>query len=84
LAKRLNFLKVEVRIDSNEFVRDINHKKNSTVYGKLLVDQICKMLEKDWEVVVKHFYRETNQIADALVKHSYSLSDACFMLGSSE
>jgi hypothetical protein len=51
------------------------------IYGKPLVDQICKILEEDWEVVVKHSYREANQMPNALAKHSYSLSDACFMLG---
>jgi ribonuclease HI len=35
------------------------------------------MLELDWEVVFKHSYREANQLADVLAKHSYSIEDEC-------
>jgi hypothetical protein len=50
LARSLNVLKVEVRIDSIEVVWDINHKRSSTIRGKPLVDRICRTLEEDWEV----------------------------------
>jgi hypothetical protein len=73
----VSFLKVEARIDSNEVVNDINHKRSSTIRGKPLVDRICRILEEDWKVVVNHSYREANQLADALARHSYSLSDTC-------
>jgi ribonuclease HI len=56
-------VKVEMRIDSNEVVDDINHKRSSTICG--------------WRRIVNHSYREANQLADTLARHSYSLSDAC-------
>ncbi|PNX57339.1 putative ureidoglycolate hydrolase, partial [Trifolium pratense] len=66
LAKRMNFNKVEVHVDSIGIVNDITHKKNKILCGKALVDKICRMMELDWEVIVKHTYREANQLADAL------------------
>jgi hypothetical protein len=33
----------------------------------------------DWDAVVKHTYREANRLADALAKHSFSVTDeVCF------
>jgi hypothetical protein len=47
--------------------------------GKALVDKICQMLKMNWDVVVKHTYREANSLADALAKHSFSVKDeVCF------
>jgi ribonuclease HI len=71
LARRMNFSKAEVRIDSIGVVNDITHKKASKMYGRALVGRICEMLEYDWEVVFKHSYRETDHLADALAKHSF-------------
>jgi ribonuclease HI len=75
----MNFTKVEVRIDSIEVVNDIMHKKSSKMSGKTLVTKICQLLVFDWEVVVRHTYREANRLADALAKHSFSMNDeVCF------
>jgi ribonuclease HI len=79
MARRMNFSKVEVRIDSKEVVNDIMHHKPSRMCGKALVDKICQMLKMDGDVVVKHTYREANSLADALAKHSFSVKDeVCF------
>jgi ribonuclease HI len=79
MAHRMNFTKVEVRINSKEVVNGILHHKPSKMCGKALVDKICQMLKMDWDVVVKHTYREANRLADALAKHSFSVKDeVCF------
>jgi ribonuclease HI len=79
MARRMNFSRVEVRIDSKEVVNDIMHHNSSRMCGKALVDKICQMLKMDWDVVVKHTYREANRLADALAKHSFSVKDeVCF------
>jgi ribonuclease HI len=77
LARRLNFSKVEVRTDSLGVVRDITNKKASQINGRALISRIGQMMDHDWEVVVKHVYREANQLADALAKHSFIVKDVC-------
>jgi hypothetical protein len=37
-------------------------------------------MELDCEVIVKHTYREANQLVDALARHSYFLSDIIVIL----
>jgi hypothetical protein len=32
-------------------------------------------MELDWDVVVKHSYREVNYLADALTRHSFDMKD---------
>jgi ribonuclease HI len=79
LAKRMNFDKVEVRIDARVVLEDIVHKKASNICGKTLVGRICQLMEHEWEVVFKHSYREANYLADALAKNSFIvMDDACF------
>ncbi|KAK2419102.1 heat shock 70 kDa protein [Trifolium repens] len=75
LARRLNFNKVEVITDSLGVVKDITNKKASQMHGRALIGRIGQMMEHDWEVVVKHVYREANQLADALAKHSFTVKD---------
>jgi ribonuclease HI len=79
LARRMNFSKVEVRIDSLEVVNDITNKKPSRMCGKALVGRICQIMDLDWDVIVNHSYREANWLADALARHSFYVNDeACF------
>lgn len=35
--------------------------------------KICRLLELEWEVVIRHSYRETNQYANALANFVHSL-----------
>jgi hypothetical protein len=77
LARQVNFSKVEVRVDSIGVVNDITNKKSSKLGGISLIRRIWQMLELDWEVVFKHSYREANQLADVLAKHSYSIEGEC-------
>jgi hypothetical protein len=47
--------------------------------GKALVGKICQLMDLDWEVVVKHTYREANGLTDALARHNFSVKDEdCF------
>jgi hypothetical protein len=43
--------------------------------GKALIDKICQMLVFDWDVVVRHTYREANRLTDALAKHSFTVNE---------
>jgi hypothetical protein len=45
--------------------------------GKALVGKICQLMNLDWEVVVKHTYREA--------RHNFSVKDEdCFFPGLTE
>jgi hypothetical protein len=46
----------------------------SSLRGKTLVEKIKSLLELDWKVVVKYFYREVNQYADALANYGCLLA----------
>jgi hypothetical protein len=74
-GKEDKFVKVEVRIDSLEVVTDITHNNASKVCGRALIGRIGELLEEDWDVTFKHSYREANQLADALAKHSFLMKD---------
>jgi ribonuclease HI len=79
LARRMNFNRVEVRIDSVEVVEDINHNRASKGSGKALIRSISDLLKDNWEVSIKHSYREANNLADALANYSFSTKDKfCF------
>jgi ribonuclease HI len=80
MAKRMKFVKVEVRIDSLEVVSDIINNKASKVCGRAFIGRIGELVEDSWEVTFKHSYREANQLADALAKHSFLMKDkfTCF------
>jgi ribonuclease HI len=73
----LNFTKVELITDSLGVVKHITNKKASQMNGRALIGRIGQMMEHDWEVVVKHAYREANQLADALAKRSFTVKDDC-------
>jgi ribonuclease HI len=75
LTRRMNFDKVEVRIDSLGIVKDINRKQASKMCGRALIRKIVDLLEHDWEVIFKHSYREANHLADALAKHNFLVKD---------
>jgi ribonuclease HI len=74
LARRMNFYKVEVRINSLGIVKDINRKQAYKMCGRALIRKIVDLLEHDWEVIFKH-NREANHLADALAKHSFLVKD---------
>jgi ribonuclease HI len=75
LARRMKFNRVEVRIDSVEVVEDITKNRASKGCGKALIRSIGELIKDDWEVSIKHSYREANILADALAKNSFSMKD---------
>jgi ribonuclease HI len=68
-VKRLGFTKIELNIDSEAVVRVVQTGRSQSVAGSVLVEQIYKMMSLDWEVEVRHTYREANKCADALANY---------------
>jgi ribonuclease HI len=68
-VKRLGFNKIELNIDSEAVVNVVQKGRSQSVAGSVLVEQIQKMIELDWEVEVRHTYREANKCADALANY---------------
>jgi phosphoribosylaminoimidazole (AIR) synthetase len=52
-------------------------KGNINIRGRSLVENIRRMFELDWEVVVHHAYREANQVADALANNGCAINSGC-------
>jgi len=65
-AKRMGFTAVELNVDSLVVVNIVTSGKESNASGRSLVQKIRKLLQMEWEVKVKHSYREANRCADAL------------------
>lgn len=42
--------------------------------GRSLVEKICRMIDLEWEVVVKHSLCEANQCVDVLANYGCSLN----------
>jgi hypothetical protein len=58
---------------------NIKHNRASKGSGKALIRSISDLLKDDWEVSIKHLYREANNLADALANYSFSTKDKfCF------
>lgn len=53
---------------------------NSNLQGRVVVHNICRMLDFEWKVVVRHSYREVNRLTDALTIYNYHLNEmyCCF------
>jgi len=62
-AKRMRFTAVELNVDSLAVVNIITSGKESNASGRTLVEKIRKLLQMEWEVKVKHSYREANRCA---------------------
>jgi hypothetical protein len=52
-AERLNFRAVELHIDSLVVVQNITAKRSNNIVGRTLVERIRKLIDLDWEVVVR-------------------------------
>jgi ribonuclease HI len=79
LARRLGFNVVELNVDSLLVANVLNSHRCSSPMGRALVAKIRSLIAMDWEVVVKHSYREANQCADALASCGVTLDDGfCF------
>jgi hypothetical protein len=65
----LGFKKIELNIDSTAVVRIVQTGMSHSTAGNVLVEQIIKMMALDWEVEVRHTYREANKCTDALANY---------------
>ncbi|MCH90461.1 putative non-LTR retroelement reverse transcriptase [Trifolium medium] len=55
-ARRLNFNKVELCVDSMVVVKHITSKEKSSLAGRSHVEHIRRLMNLEWEVVVHHSY----------------------------
>lgn len=78
LARKLKFSKVEVRVNSMEVVEIVGRNHIVSV-GRSIVQEIWRLLDLDWKVVLNHSYREANKLVDALAKYSFSIEDMCII-----
>jgi ribonuclease HI len=66
-ARNLGFTRIELNVDSSVVDHVLRRQGNNSPTGSALINQIRRLMDLDWEVVVKHSYRETNKCADVLV-----------------
>jgi ribonuclease HI len=66
LAWNLGFKQVELRMDALNVVKMLNREKVVTSFGWNLCKRIWRLVELDWEVQIRHTYREGNICADSL------------------
>ncbi|CAN1187375.1 Putative ribonuclease H protein At1g65750 [Linum perenne] len=75
LAWLRGFRKVEVQIDSQAVVAILLDTSTTLVHQHAIeVLEFRDWLEKDWELKVKHIYREANQAADYLANKGHRLA----------
>ncbi|GAU23682.1 hypothetical protein TSUD_304570 [Trifolium subterraneum] len=74
-VKNMGLAAVEVNVDSLAVVEALKRKTNSNVTRGALINRIWQLVDLDWEVNVKHVYRESNQCVDALANEEYSLCE---------
>ncbi|MCI01199.1 non-LTR retroelement reverse transcriptase-like, partial [Trifolium medium] len=74
-ARRLNLHRVELHVDSMTVVKAITSSGGGSFRGRSIVDKIWRLIDLDWEVLVHHTYRETNQCADALANMGCNMND---------
>jgi ribonuclease HI len=76
LAWNLGFRRVELRMDAMNIVKILNREKVVTTFGWNLCNRIWKIMEREWEVHIRHTYREGNFSADALAHMGSNLGSA--------
>ncbi|CAN1147579.1 Putative ribonuclease H protein At1g65750 [Linum perenne] len=69
----LGFRKVEVQVDSMAVLALVNSAENPVHQHTLEVLDIHDLLRKDWEVKIRHVYREGNRAADFLADMGFRL-----------
>jgi ribonuclease HI len=76
LAWNLGFRRVELRLDAMNIVKILNREKVVITFGWNLCNRIWKLMEREWEVQIRHTYREGNSCADALAHMGSNLGSA--------
>nr|GMD59190.1 ribonuclease H [Ipomoea batatas] len=62
------FRNIEIRSDSREIVKRLNGEQMTRGLLNNIIETCKRWMAKDWEVTIKHVYREQNHIADNLAK----------------
>ena len=65
---------IELNVDSLMVVNVLTQNGRGSPMGRSLVEKIRHMIDLEWDVVVKHSYREENRCLDALENYGCSLS----------
>ncbi|MCH95075.1 putative non-LTR retroelement reverse transcriptase, partial [Trifolium medium] len=68
---------IKLHVDSMVVVRAITVSGGGSTCERFLVEKIRRLIDLDWEVVVKHSYREANQCRDALANIVSGMTDGC-------
>lgn len=79
VAKRLGARPIEINVDSIDEVNGIKNHKVVNPIGRALMSKIREYYELDWDIEVRHVFREDNYCADAHAKRGMELpEDYCF------
>ena len=68
-ARRKNFRVVELHVDLMVVAKVLTSNGRVNPCGMSLSEKICHLFQLEWEVVVRHSYREGNQCAYALANY---------------
>ena len=74
--------RVILEVDSQSVVDIIQRKERTINVLYRLVRDINNLLERNWEVLVAHTYREGNRCFDAMTNHALSLPQGLHILDS--
>ncbi|CAN0852590.1 Putative ribonuclease H protein At1g65750, partial [Linum grandiflorum] len=74
LAWDRGYRKVNLQVDLAAVVSLIQNTGPRDLQHQACVDDILKLLARNWMVSVTHTYREGNRVADLLAHHGHSLS----------
>ena len=77
-SKGFRFIKVEV--DCLLVLKLIQREENSASAHSSLINQILLLMEKDWDIDVKHVFREGNKCADFLASYALQLQEGSHFL----
>jgi hypothetical protein len=75
LISRSGFTNIELQLDSMPMVKAIEVANLNNSGGRSLVRIICSLIHEGWNVWIRHVYRETNRVADALALLGCQLVD---------
>jgi hypothetical protein len=66
-VRSMGFNRIELEVDSSVIRQMLLQSGCGRPLGGSLVMRIYRLLELDWEIVIKHLYREANKRADVIV-----------------
>ena len=78
LCWSMGFKKVEVECDALRIVECINNQTDEAEI-RWLIQEIRELVSRDWQVQVKHVYREANRCADQLARLKFNTQE-CYVV----